>query len=201
MAKKIPDILTIDEQHVLLDQFNLRYISSHRNRTMIGLLINSGLRLSEMTNLKWKNVNLMTGQVKVVEGKGMKDRILYIGEPVIEDLIAWKERMFEAWGKSDYVFTSRTLKQLDGNAVRGMIKTYTEKAGIEKKITTHSLRHTYASDLLRDSKNIRCVQNALGHSNISTTQIYTHIVDEELESAMLNLCANKYKANKKDLPS
>ena len=201
MAKKIPDILTIDEQHVLLDQFNLRYISSHRNRTMIGLLINSGLRLSEMTNLKWKNVNLMTGQVKVVEGKGMKDRILYIGEPVIEDLIAWKERMFEAWGKSDYVFTSRTLKQLDGNAVRGMIKTYTEKAGIEKKITTHSLRHTYASDLLRDSKNIRCVQNALGHSNISTTQIYTHIIDEELESAMLNLCANKYKANKKDLPS
>ena len=193
MAKKIPDILTIDEQHVLLDQFNLRYISSHRNRTMIGLLINSGLRLSEMTNLKWKNVNLMTGQVKVVEGKGMKDRILYIGEPVIEDLIAWKERMFEAWGKSDYVFTSRTLKQLDGNAVRGMIKTYTEKAGIEKKITTHSLRHTYASDLLRDSKNIRCVQNALGHSNISTTQIYTHIIDEELESAMLNLCANKYK--------
>ena len=201
MAKKIPDILTIDEQHVLLDQFNLRYISSHRNRTMIGLLINSGLRLSEMTNLKWKNVNLMTGQVKVVEGKGMKDRILYIGEPVIEDLIVWKERMFEAWGKSDYVFTSRTLKQLDGNAVRGMIKTYTEKAGIEKKITTHSLRHTYASDLLRDSKNIRCVQNALGHSNISTTQIYTHIIDEELESAMLNLCANKYKANKKDLPS
>ena len=193
MAKKIPDILTIDEQHVLLDQFNLRYISSHRNRTMIGLLINSGLRLSEMTNLKWKNVNLMTGQVKVVEGKGMKDRILYIGEPVIEDLIAWKERMFEAWGKSDYVFTSRTLNQLDGNAVRGMIKTYTEKAGIEKKITTHSLRHTYASDLLRDSKNIRCVQNALGHSNISTTQIYTHIIDEELESAMLNLCANKYK--------
>ena len=201
MTKKIPDILTIDEQHVLLDQFNLRYISSHRNRTMIGLLINSGLRLSEMTNLKWKNVNLMTGQVKVVEGKGMKDRILYIGEPVIEDLIVWKERMFEAWGKSDYVFTSRTLKQLDGNAVRGMIKTYTEKAGIEKKITTHSLRHTYASDLLRDSKNIRCVQNALGHSNISTTQIYTHIIDEELESAMLNLCANKYKANKKDLPS
>ncbi len=74
-----------------------------------------------------------------------------------------------------------------------MIKNYTTKAGIEKDITTHSLRHTYASDLLRDSKNIRCVQNALGHSNISTTQIYTHIIDEELESAMLNLCANKYK--------
>lgn len=192
MAKKIPDILTLDEQHLLLDQFNLRYITSHRNKTMISLLINTGLRLSEMTNLKWKNVNLMTGQIKVVEGKGMKDRILYIGESVVEDLQAWKERMFEVWGKSDYVFTSRTLKQLDGNAVRGMIKNYSEKAGIDKKITTHSLRHTYASDLLRDSKNIRVVQKALGHSNISTTQLYTHIVDDELESAMITLCKSKY---------
>ncbi len=191
MTKKIPDILTLDEQHLLLNQFNLRYITSHRNRTMISLLINTGLRLSEMTNLKWKNVNLMTGQVKVVEGKGMKDRILYIGDSIVEDLRSWKERMFEDWEKSDYIFTSRTLKQLDGRAVQRMIKNYTAKAGIEKDITTHNLRHTYASDLLRDSKNIRCVQKALGHCSISTTQIYTHIIDEELESAMLTLCNKK----------
>lgn len=191
MTKKIPDILTIDEQHLLLDQFNLRYITSHRNRTMISLLINTGLRLSEMTNLKWKNVNLMTGQIKVVEGKGMKDRILYIGENIVEELQTWKERMFQVWGKSNYIFTSRTLKQLDGNAVRSMIKNYTSKARIEKNITTHNLRHTYASDLLRDSKNIRIVQKALGHTSISTTQIYTHIIDDELESAMVTLCNNK----------
>ena len=75
-----------------------------------------------------------------------------------------------------------------------MIKTYTAKAGIEKDITTHNLRHTFASDLLRDSKNIRTVQKALGHADISTTQIYTHIVDDELESAMKNMRKNRKKS-------
>ena len=73
MAKKIPDVLTLDEQEKLLNQFNLRYITSQRNKTMIQLLLNTGLRLSEMTNLKWNDIDLMTGQVKVVEGKGLKD--------------------------------------------------------------------------------------------------------------------------------
>ena len=183
MSRKIPDILTEQEQERLLEQFNLRYITPHRNKTMIQLLLSSGLRLSEMTNLKWKDINLMTGQLKVVEGKGAKDRVLWIDDKTIKTLQEWKERQLE-WGKSDYIFTTRTLSQLDGKAVRKMIKTYSDKAGIEKDITTHNLRHTFASDLLRDTKNIRIVQKALGHSDISTTQIYTHIVDDELEQAM-----------------
>lgn len=184
MGRKIPDILTLEEQEKLLKQFNLRYITPHRNKTMIKLLLNTGLRLSEMTNLKWKDINLMTGQLKVVQGKGAKDRILYIGEDMIEDLQEWKERQFEEWGATEYVFTTRNLKQLDGKAVRKMIKTYTTKAGITKHVTTHTLRHTFASDLLRETKNIRIVQKALGHADIGTTQIYTHIVDDELEAAM-----------------
>lgn len=187
MYKKIPDILTLEEQNLLLNQFNLRYITPHRNRVMIRLLLNCGLRLSEMTNLKWKNINLISGQLKVVEGKGSKDRVLYIDHFMVEDLQVWKERQFEEWGPTEYVFTSRTLNRLDGKSVREMIKTYKDKAGIDKDITTHSLRHTFASDLLRDSKNIRMVQKALGHTDISTTQIYTHIVDDELEDAMKKL--------------
>jgi len=184
MVKKIPDILTTNEQEKLLDQFNLRYITPQRNKTMIQLLLNTGLRLSEMINLKWRDVDLMTGQLKVVEGKGLKDRILWLDEQTLVILGEWKQRQFKEWGKTDYVFTTRTLSLLDGKAVRTMIKTYAEKAGISKHITTHSLRHTFASDLLRDTKNIRIVQKALGHSDISSTQIYTHIVDEELEDAM-----------------
>ena len=184
MSRKIPDILTEQEQERLLGQFNLRYITPARNKTMIILLLNSGLRLSEMINLKWKDINLMTGQLKVVEGKGAKDRILWIDDYTIKELQEWKERQFTEWGKTDIVFSTRTLNKLDGKAVRKMIKTYTDKAGIDKDITTHSLRHTFASDLLRDTKNIRIVQKALGHSDISTTQIYTHIVDDELEQAM-----------------
>lgn len=184
MAKKIPDVLTLDEQEKLLNQFNLRYITSQRNKTMIQLLLNTGLRLSEMTNLKWNDIDLMTGQVKVVEGKGLKDRILWLDEETLTMLGKWKQRQFKEWGKSHLVFTTRTLHSLDGKAVRSMIKTYSDKAGIKKHITTHSLRHTFASDLLRDTKNIRIVQKALGHADISSTQIYTHIVDEELEEAL-----------------
>lgn len=184
MAKKIPDVLTLEEQEKLLDQFNLRYITPQRNKTMIQLLLNTGLRLSEVTNLKWNDIDLMTGQVKVVEGKGLKDRILWLDENTLTILRKWKQRQFKEWGKSDLVFTTRSLRQLDGKAVRSMIKTYSDKAGVKKHITTHSLRHTFASDLLRDTKNIRIVQKALGHADISSTQIYTHIVDEELEEAL-----------------
>jgi len=193
MAKKIPDILTITEQEKLLDQFNLRYITPQRNKTMIQLLLNTGLRLSEMTNLEWKDIDLMTGQLKVVEGKGLKDRILWIDEQTLVMIGEWRQRQYKEWGKSDYVFTTRTLSLLDGKAVRSMIKTYSYKAGINKHITTHSLRHTFASDLLRETKNIRIVQKALGHADISSTQIYTHIVDEELEEAMRGFRnTNKY---------
>ncbi|MGO1653031.1 tyrosine-type recombinase/integrase [Senegalia sp. (in: firmicutes)] len=184
MAKKIPDVLSLDEQERLLDQFNLRYITPQRNKTMIQFLLNTGLRLAEMTNLKWNEIDLMTGQLKVVEGKGLKDRILWLDEKTLTTLGKWKQRQFKEWGRSDLVFTTRTLRPLDGKAVRSMIKTYSEKAGIKKHITTHSLRHTFASDLLRETKNIRIVQKALGHADISSTQIYTHIVDEELEEAL-----------------
>lgn len=155
MAKKLPDILTVAEQEKLLNQFNLRYITPQRNKTMIQFLLNTGLRLSEMINLKWRDVVLMTDQLKVIEGKGLKDRILWLDEQTILMLGEWKQRQSKEWGKTDYVFTTRTLRLLDGKAVRTMIKTYSEKAGITKRITTHSLRHTFASDLLRETKNIQ----------------------------------------------
>lgn len=191
MSRKIPDILTREEQKKLLDQFNLRYITPHRNKIIIKLLLNTGLRLAEMTNLKWKDINLISGSIKVVEGKGCKDRITYVDSETLEELQNWRERQLEDWGKTKYVFTTRNLTLLDGKAVRQMIKTYTKKAGIDKHITTHSLRHTFASDLLRESKNIRIVQKALGHADISSTQIYTHIVDDELEEAIKSLRKNK----------
>lgn len=186
MTRKIPDVLTHDEQERLLNQFNLRYITPHRNKTMISFLLDTGLRLSEMTNLRWNDLDLMTGQLKVVQGKGAKDRILYMNDDLVKMLRSWKERQFEEWGASELVFTTRTLNKLDGKAVRKTIKTYADKAGIKKNISTHNLRHTFATDLLRNTKNIRTVQEALGHEDIGTTQIYTRIVNDELEDAMKN---------------
>lgn len=184
--KKLPEFLTIDEQKQLLGVFNERYFNSYRNKVMINLFLSSGLRLSEMINLKWNDINLMTGQLKVVEGKGSKDRIVWIGEKILEDLRKWRERQVEKLGGCIYVFTNRTKGKLVDRDIREMVVNYSQKSGINKKVSPHTLRHSYATDLLRATKNIRLVQKALGHEDLSTTIIYTHIVDEEYEQELKN---------------
>ena len=210
--RKIPEILIEEEQRKLLQVFNERYLSSQRNKTMIKLMLRTGLRLSEVINLRWGSLDLRTGRVKVVEGKGNKDRILWINNETLEKLRNWRQRQMEEVGDMEFVFTTSTGNQLKSRDVRSMIYRYAKKAGIqkevekkytdkegnkfnetykEKKVKPHTLRHTFATDLLRETKNLRVVQKALGHSDISTTQIYTHIVDEELEMAMKGLKKNK----------
>ena len=185
--RKIPEILTEEEQEQLISIFNIRYFNSFRNRTMIKLFLASGLRLSELINLKWKEINLMTGQLKVVEGKGSKDRILWISDSVVEELRIWKERQSEKLGMCSLVFTTNSKNKLDDRNVRRMVYEYSKRAGISKNVSPHTFRHTFASDLLRATKNIRLVQKALGHEDLSTTMIYTHIVDEEFEDALKSL--------------
>ena len=188
MAKrKIPEILTEYEQEQLINIFNTRYFNSFRNRTIIKIFLASGLRLSELINLRLKDINLMTGQLKVVEGKGSKDRILWISESIMEELRNWKEKQSEKLGICEYVFTTSSNNKLNGRNVRRMVAEYSKKAGITKNVSPHTFRHTFASDLLRATKNLRLVQKALGHEDLSTTIIYTHIVDEEFEDALKNL--------------
>ncbi|WP_312286703.1 tyrosine-type recombinase/integrase [Terrisporobacter sp.] len=184
--RKIPEVLTIEEQTQLINIFNTRYFYPVRNKTMIELFLYTGLRVSEMINLQWRDINLMTGQLKVVQGKGSKDRIIWIGEDILEKLHEWKEKQFNRFGKCELVFCSRSKNNLDPKDIRDMIKKYAIKSGINKNISCHTLRHTFATDLLRATKNIRLVQKALGHSDLSTTMIYTHIVDDEFEDALKN---------------
>ncbi|EJT6154949.1 tyrosine-type recombinase/integrase [Clostridium perfringens] len=186
MGRKIPEILDMQEQKQLLNIFNIRYFNSRRNKVMIELFLCTGLRLSEMLDLQWKDINLMSGQLKVVQGKGKKDRILWINEDMLNILRNWKIEQSNKYGVVDLVFCSRNKKRLDDKGIRKMIETYSIKAGINKHITPHTLRHTYATDLLRETKNIRLVQKALGHADLSTTMIYTHIVDDEYEDALKN---------------
>ena len=188
MAKrKIPEFLTVEEQEQLINVFNVRYFNSFRNRTMIKLFLASGLRLSEMINLRWRDINLMTGQLKVVEGKGTKDRILWISDSIVEDLRIWKEKQSKKLDICELVFTTSSKLKLDDRNIRRMVSLYSAKAGINKNVSPHIFRHTYASDLLRETKNIRLVQKALGHEDLSTTMIYTHIVDDEFEKALKKL--------------
>jgi integrase/recombinase XerD len=190
MGKRaIPVVLTESEQQDLLDQFNERYVTSQRNKVMFQLMLNTGLRVSEIVSLRWEDVNLTSGKLMVREGKGAKDRTLWVDEGQLEELGEWKERQVEKMGELPrWVFS--TLRE--GNAgeklaiqqVWKTLRTYAEKAGIEKDISPHTLRHTFATDLYRETGKIRLVQKALGHADLSTTMIYTHIVDEELEGAM-----------------
>jgi len=183
--RKIPEILTQEEQADLINQFNDRYPTSHRNKVLIELMLDTGLRLAEATSLRWKDVNLTSGKLMVRQGKGAKDRTLWIGENRLEALRDWKERQVEWLGeRADYVFTTRKGGQLSHRYVQKMVKDYSEKAGIEKNVHPHTLRHSFATDLYRETGKIRLVQKALGHSDLSTTMIYTHIVDDELEDAL-----------------
>jgi site-specific recombinase XerD len=187
--RKIPETLTEKEQQKLLDVFNERYLTSQRNKTFIKTVLNSGLRLSEALNLKWRHIDLQTGKMKVLQGKGSKDRILWLGEESLQMLRSWRQRQASAEniGRCVFIFTTGTGKKLSARDIRQMVYTYTERAGItEKNVSPHTFRHTFATDLLRETKNLRLVQKALGHADISTTQIYTHIVDEEMEEAMKN---------------
>ena len=205
--RKIPEVLSEREQKKLLEVFNTRYLTPHRNKVMIKLMLNSGLRLSEVINLEWKHIDLQTGKLKVVEGKGAKDRILWINDETLEKVREWRQRQVDEIGNMEFVFTTSTGNQLNPADIRKMVYRYAEKAGIqeeveknyrdkegnklddtykEKKVKPHTLRHTFATDLLRETNNLRIVQKALGHSDISTTQIYTHIVDGEMEEALKN---------------
>jgi len=148
-------------------------------------MLDTGLRLSEAIHLRWKDIDLNSGKVMVRQGKGAKDRTLWTGEENLAALLAWRDRQAsECAGSPQIVFTTKEGGNLDPRYIQRMVKRYAAKAGIEKNITPHTLRHTFATDLYRETTNIRLTQKALGHANLSTTQIYTHIVDEELEVAL-----------------
>ena len=188
---KLPNVLTEDEQKRLLEQPNPRYVTGQRNYTLMRLMLNTGLRLSEATGLKWENVNLNSGKLEVVEGKGGKDRILWISEEDLELLRSWRERQVDKAGKKlEFVFTAMSDgtigNRLDNRYVQDMVKRYAKKAKINNSTTPHVFRHTFATTLYSHTKNIRLVQKALGHNQLSTTMIYTHIVDDELEDALKN---------------
>jgi len=184
-GQKIPEVLTESEEAALLAQPNPRYATGQRNKTMIQLMLDTGLRLAEACNLRWKDIDFATGKLMVRQGKGSKDRTLWIGEEDVELLQVWQARQAkDVAGDPDHVFTTLQGRPVSPRYVQAMVKRVATKAGIEKNVHPHTLRHSFATDLYRETSKIRLVQKALGHSDLSTTMIYTHIFDEELEGAL-----------------
>ena len=181
--RKIPNILNEEELNALLALPNLDCPSGFRNYCMMKIMVNTGVRSAELVALKIGDIDWMSGKLTVRMGKGRKDRVLWMNEDDLEMLKEWRE--VKPDGPGGYLFPTLKGRQLQPRYLRAMLRNLGQKAGIEdKSVYPHIFRHTFATDLLRATKNLRIVQKALGHASIQTTQIYTHIVDEELEDAM-----------------
>ncbi len=195
MMKKLPVVLNQDEREALLHAPNKRYITGHRNKVMMQIMFNTGLRLSEAINLKWDDIDFLSETLTVREGKGCKDRTLYIkdnnwrGQDDKQALHEWKERQVKELGYTPvHVFTTTSKhapgKQLQHRYVQDVVSRLAKRAGIKKRVSPHTLRHTFATDLYRKTKDIVTVKNALGHSDLSTTMIYINLVNGDVEKAL-----------------
>ena len=139
-----------------------------RNLCMMQVMLDAGLRSAELLNLRVRDIEWMAGKLTVKEGKGNKDRVLWLNEDALDRLREWRERRP---APSEYLFTTLHGKPVMSNYYRKTVKRYARKAGIPKDVHPHTLRHTFATDLYRETKDIRLVQKALGHADVSTTMI------------------------------
>ena len=183
MAKTLPKILTLKEVDQLLEQPNSQIPLGVRDRAMLEMLYATGMRVSELVQLRMNQVNLEGGYV-LVYGKGSKERIVPLGSEVMKwvDLYLKTARIKLAkGGESPFLFITRSGKGMSRQRFWRMIKVYGQRAGIRKRITPHLIRHSFASHLLERGADLRSVQMMLGHVDISTTQIYTHVTGERLK--------------------
>lgn len=183
LPQRLPEVLTVREVEILLSQPDVSTHQGQRDKTMLELLYATGLRVSELVGLRVSNINLEAGYVRTV-GKGSKERMIPMGEKALESL-----RFYLSDGRigllkkrsSPYLFINSRGRPLTRQGFWKLVKRYRTMAGIKKEITPHILRHSFATHLLEGGADLRSVQVMLGHADISTTQIYTHITRERLK--------------------
>ena len=182
--KHLPESLSISEVEEIIKKPNIRNWLGIRDKAALELMYATGLRVSEIVNLIVDNVNLDIGFVKCV-GKGSKERIVPIGKHSQAALTRYIQKVRPKLIKSipsNVLFLSRLGKKISRQSFWKMIKKYALLAGIKKDIAPHTLRHSFATHLLEGGADLRVVQEMLGHADISTTQIYTHVNKERLKS-------------------
>lgn len=184
LGRSLPKFLSESEVEALLDSPDLKDPLGVRDRTMLELLYATGLRVSELVALKIDQINLRQGVVRVL-GKGNKERLVPLGEEAqswLEQYLSDARHQITPAAASDYVFTTRRQSAMTRQAFWYLVKRYANKVGIKKHLTPHTLRHCFATHLLNHGADLRVVQMLLGHSDLSTTQIYTHVARERLRS-------------------
>jgi integrase/recombinase XerD len=182
--KKLPFTLSVSEVEALLNAPNVRDLMEMRDKACLELMYATGMRVSELVNLKMDDINMGVGFAKCF-GKGSKERIVPFGKKAKESLERYLEKSRPQFLKksiSNYLFLTRLSKPMSRQTFWKIIKRYAKAARIKKKITPHSLRHSFATHILERGADLRIVQEMLGHADISTTQIYTHVSKDRLKS-------------------
>lgn len=183
----IPEYLTLEEVDQLEASFDMSKPESQRNRAIVEVLFSCGLRVSELVNLKLSDLYLEEKFVRVI-GKGNKERLVPISDKAIHELELWfsdRCHLDIKKGEEDYVFLNRRGSHLTRVMILIMIKRQAEEAGIKKVISPHTLRHSFATALLKGGADLRVIQALLGHEDIGTTEIYTHIDSTMLREEIL----------------
>ncbi len=188
VGQKLPTVLTIEEVNAIKDEADASIPEGVRNRAIIEVLYSCGLRISELTGLKFSDLFFDDGFIRV-EGKGSKQRLVPISPLVrkeVELYLAYRQQIEPQRGCQDFVFLSKRGKPISRITVFHYVKQYAEMAGIQKNISPHTFRHTFATHLLERGANIRAIQQMLGHEKITTTEIYTHVDTSFLREEILS---------------
>lgn len=187
LPQHLPEYLSTEEVDALEASIDLTTNEGHRNRAIIEVFFSCGLRVSELTNLKLSDLFLQEGFIRV-NGKGNKQRLVPISPKAIHELELWfddRRQMDIKPGEEDYVFLNRRGHHLTRTMILIMVKRQAEAAGITKTISPHTLRHSFATALLKGGADLRVIQELLGHASVGTTEIYTHMDDESLRQEIL----------------
>lgn len=188
LGDHLPEVLTTEEVDRLEQAIDLSKWEGQRNKAIIEVLFSCGLRVSELVNLKMSALYLDEQFVRIM-GKGSKERLVPISENAIKQLKYWfidRSHMNIKPGEEDYVFLNRRGAHLTRTMILIMIKRLGAEAGIQKTISPHTLRHSFATALLEGGADLRAIQSMLGHESIGTTEIYTHIDTHTLREEILN---------------
>ena len=184
----LPEVLSTAEVDMLESAIDLAKWEGQRNKAIIEVLFSCGLRVSELVNLKFQNLFVEERYLRIL-GKGSKERLVPISQRAIDELMLWnadRNAMHVKPGEEDYVFLNRRGHHLTRTMVLIMVKQYARAAGIQKTISPHTLRHSFATALLEGGADLRVIQAMLGHESIGTTEIYTHIDTSTLRDEILN---------------